>query len=301
MKAIIQSRYGGVDTLSIKEVGKPTIKENEILVEAHSANIASGDMRINTLDVPVFLKPIMRLIFGFKGPRRQIRGVTGAGIVSEIGSKVDNFKVGDEIYYINSMKAGCLAEYVVLNMNQVIAPIPSNISFNEASPLSFGAMTSLHFINEDSIQKDDAVLVYGASGAVGTYAVQLAKYYGAKVTAVSSKKNHELLLSIGADFVIDYKTEDFTKLDEKYDMVFDTVAKTRKKAVLKVLKPNGVYKSTKSLTAEKVSRLLTINEIVKEGKLKTVIEKAYPMTEFKEAHTHVYSKHKVGNVVIGIK
>lgn len=301
MKAIVQRRYGGAETLSLEEVKKPKIKDNQILVEAHSANIASGDMRINTLDIPKGLGFIMKLIFGFKGPRRKVRGVTGSGIIVETGKNVTNYKVGDEIYYINSMKAGCLAEYVALNMNQVMAEIPRGVTFNQASPLSFGAMTALHYINDKTVSMGDEILIYGASGAVGTYAVQLARYYGAEVTAVSSRKNHELLLSIGAKHTLDYKTEDFTTLSKKYDMVFDTVAKTKKREASKALKPNGKYKSTRTPTSEKISRLLTINEIVSKGRLKTVIAKEYSLEEYKEAHEHVYGKHKVGNVVINIK
>ena len=188
MKAIVQKEYGGVDKLTIEEVEKPVISKNDVLVEVRTANIASGDMRINTLDLPKLFIPIIKLIFGFKGPRSQIRGITGSGIISEIGNNVEEYKVGEKIYFINSRKAGCLAEYVVLNKKSIIANIPDNISFNEAAPLAFGAMSALYFINETTIQKDDQVLIYGASGSVGSYAVQLAKFYGAIVTAVCSEK-----------------------------------------------------------------------------------------------------------------
>ena len=301
MKAIVQKKYGGIETLSLEDVKKPKIKDNQILIEAYSANISSGDMRINTLDVPAILKPIMKLIFGFKGPRRKVRGVTGAGIIVETGKNVTNFETGQRVYYINSMKAGCLAEFLVLNMNQVIAEIPRGVTFNQASPLSFGAMTALHYINQNTVKENDEILIYGASGAVGTYAVQLARYYGAIVTAVASQKNHDLLKALGAKDTIDYTKVDFTTLEKKYDMVFDTVMKTNKKNVKKVLKPRGKYKSTRTPTAEKVSRLLTINEIVSKGRLKTIIDKEYTLEDYKEAHMHVYSKHKVGNVVITIK
>ena len=301
MKAVVQLEYGGVDKLTLKEVEKPVISKNEILVEVHTANIASGDMRVNTLDVPRILMPIMKLIFGFKGPRSQIRGVTGSGIISKIGNNVEEYKVGEKIYFINSIKAGCLAEYVVLNKKSVIANIPDNISFNEAAPLAFGAMSALHFINKSTIQKDDQVLIYGASGSVGSYALQLAKFYGAIVTAVCSENNHIIMKQIGADYVIDYHTVDFTKGNKKYDYVFDSVMKTKKKDVKKVLSSKGIYKTTKSPTSEKIKSLITINDIIKKGKLTTVIDKVYQLSNYKEAHEHVYSKHKVGNVVIKIK
>tara|TARA_B000000441_G_C21651622_1_gene295623 strand:- start:340 stop:891 length:552 start_codon:yes stop_codon:yes gene_type:complete len=182
----------------------------------------------------------------------------------------------------------------------VMAKIPQNMSFNESAPLAFGAMSALHFINEKTIQKDDQVLIYGASGSVGSYAVQFAKYYGAIVTAVCSEKNHKIMQQIGADYVIDYHKTDFTKGNKKYDFVFDTVMKTAKKDVKKILFTNGKYKTTKSPSSEKIERLKKINQIIKEGKLITVIDKVYKLQNYKEAHEHVYSKHKIGNVIVEI-
>lgn len=300
MKAIIQKKYGGVDKLTLKEVEKPTISKNQMLIKVYAANVSSGDMRLNTLDVPLLLIPMVKLIFGFKGPRNQIRGISGSGVVSEIGSNIKEYKVGDKIYFINTIKAGCLAEYVVLNNKSIISKIPDNLSFNEAAPLAFGAMSALHFINESTIQKGDQVLVYGASGSVGSYAIQLSKYYGATVTAVCSKKNHKIMQQIGADYVIDYHKTDFTKGNKKYDFVFDTVMKTAKKDVKKILFTNGKYKTTKSPSSEKIERLKKINQIIKEGKLITVIDKVYKLQNYKEAHEHVYSKHKIGNVIVEI-
>tara|TARA_B000000557_G_scaffold234139_1_gene209092 strand:- start:836 stop:1741 length:906 start_codon:yes stop_codon:yes gene_type:complete len=300
MKAIIQKKYGGVDKLTLKEVEKPTISKNQMLIKVYAANVSSGDMRLNTLDVPLLLIPMVKLIFGFKGPRNQTRGISGSGVVSEIGSNIKEYKVGDKIYFINTIKAGCLAEYVVLNNKSIISKIPDNLSFNESAPLAFGAMSALHFINESTIQKGDQVLVYGASGSVGSYAIQLSKYYGATVTAVCSKKNHKIMQQIGADYVIDYHKTDFTKGNKKYDFVFDTVMKTAKKDVKKILFTNGKYKTTKSPSSEKIERLKKINQIIKEGKLITVIDKVYKLQNYKEAHEHVYSKHKIGNVIVEI-
>ena len=301
MKAIIQKKYGGVDKLTLKEVEKPTISKNQMLIKVYAANVSSGDMRLNTLDVPLLLIPMVKLIFGFKGPRNQTRGISGSGVISEIGSNVKEYKIGDKIYFINTIKAGCLAEYVVLNKNSVISKIPDNISFNESAPLAFGAMSALHFINESTIQKGDQVLVYGASGSVGSYAIQLAKYYGAIVTAVCSEKNHKIMKKIGADYTIDYQKTDFTKGNKKYEFIFDTVMKTTKKDVKKVLSPNGKYKTTKSPTSEKIEKLKIINQIIKKGKLTTVIDKVYKLQYYKEAHEQVYSKHKTGNIIIEIE
>lgn len=301
MKAIIQKKYGGTDKLQLVEVPTPTIKDNEVLIEVYAANVASGDMRINTLDVPLMLRPLLRLIFGFTGPRKQIRGVTGSGKIVKIGPKVTTYKIGDRVNYINSMGAGCMAEYLSLKETSVMSKIHDNVSYNDAAPIPFGAMSAYHFINEDSIKQGDKVLIYGASGSVGSYALQLAKFYGAHVTAVTSKKNHDAMKSIGADAVIDYKTEDFRKTTDKYDVIFDAVLKINKKQVMEVLNPNGTFLSIKSLTKEKSSRIKILNDLLSKNEIKTLIDKVYDINEYKEAHKHVYGKHKVGNVVIEFK
>ena len=301
MKAIIQNKYGDASNLMMTEVEKPTPNENEVLIEVNTVNIASGDMRINTLDIPVGFKTIMKIMFGFNGPRRKVRGLTASGRIVEIGKNISKFKVDDRVYLINSMKAGCLAEYLVMNEKGIMVKVPESMTFEDAAPLAFGAMSSYHFINKNTVKKSDKVLIYGASGSLGTYAIQLAKYYGAEVTAVCSEKNHKVVLSLGADHVIDYKVTDFTKNNKKYDLVFDTVAKLKKRNVKESLTKSGKYVSSRSLTSEKVSKLNDINEIINDGGLKTYIEKIYPFEKFKEAHEHVYSKHKVGNIVINIK
>lgn len=300
MKAIIQNTYGGPDTLHLVEVEKPTVIEKELLIQIKATNIASGDMRVNTLDVPTLLKPLMRLIFGWKGPRNKVRGISASGVVVDTGSNVTNYTIGDSVYFINSMKAGCLAEYITLTEKSILAKKPDNISYKEAAPIAFGAMSAIHFINRQNIQVGQQVLIYGASGSVGSYALQLAKHYGAEVTAVSSKKNHEVLLTLGADHVIDYHTVDFRKANKKYDIIFDAVGKLTKKSCKEVLQKNGKYLSIKLPTKESVLRLERLNEIIEKGDLKTLIDKVYPLEQYKEAHTHVYGGHKVGNVVIQV-
>lgn len=301
MKAIIQKKYGGTDKLQLVDVATPTIKDNEVLIEVYAANVASGDMRINTLDVPLMLRPLLRLIFGFTGPRKAIRGVTGSGKIIKVGEKVSKYKIGDRVNYINSMGAGCMAEFLPLKETAVMSKIHDNVSYIDAAPIPFGAMSAYHFINEDSIKQGDKVLIYGASGSVGSYALQLAKFYGAHVTAVTSKKNHDAMKSIGADAVIDYKTEDFRKTTEKYDVIFDAVLKINKKQAMEVLNPNGTFLSIKSLTKEKSSRIKTLNDLLSKNEIKTLIDKVYDIHEYKEAHKNVYGKHKVGNVVIEFK
>ena len=301
MKAIVQHKYGGVNTLQLLDIQKPTIKANEVLIEVYAANVASGDMRINTIDVPWILKPILRLVFGISGPRKKVRGVTGSGVIEKIGSNVTKYKVGDRVNYINSMGAGCMAEFLVLKESSVMSTFSDEVTFEDAAPIAFGAMSAYHFINEEAISKGNQVLVYGASGSVGSYAVQLAKHYGATVTAVSSKKNHEVMKAIGSDFVIDYKSEDFTQGTIKYDVIFDAVSKTTKKQCKNVLKENGVYMSVRSMTKEKSSRVELLNDMLHKKQIKTVLDKVFELDEYKKAHELVYGKHKVGNVVIKIK
>jgi NADPH:quinone reductase-like Zn-dependent oxidoreductase len=298
MKAVTQNNYGGIEELTLTDIPKPMINNNEILIKTHAVNIASGDMRINTLSVPFYLKPIMRLVFGWKGPRRKVRGISASGVVAKIGSNISNYKIGDEVYFINSMKASCLADYVVLNEKSVMAKKPKNMSFVEAAPLAFGAMSAYHFINRKSIKKDDKVLIYGASGSVGSYALQLAKYYGAIVTAVSSEKNHPTLVTLGADHTIDYKQTDIASLTKKYDVIFDAVGKITKGKVKHILEKNGKYYTIKMPTKEQISRLIDLNEIIKANELQTLIDSEYSVEQFKEAHKKTYSGHKVGNVVI---
>lgn len=300
MKAIILKKYGGIDQLEMVETKKPIIGDDELLVKMKAANIASGDMRIHTQDAPGIPKFVMSLIFGFKKPRRQIRGISGSGVIETIGSKVSRYKKGDEIYFINSMKAGCYGEYVALREQSVIAKKPQNISFEEAAPLAFGAMSAYHFINSKTIKPGDRVLIFGASGSVGSYAAQLAMYYGAHVTAVASQKHHEKLRAVGIEKFIDYQVKDFRREKETYDVIFDAVMKINKKSCKHLLNENGKYYSIKSPTKEEVTRLLAINEIIKKDQLHTVIDQIYAYDEFREAHKKVYDNHKTGNVVLKI-
>jgi len=300
MKAVIQTRYGGPELLKLVSTPIPTVKENEILIQIKATNVSSGDWRVNTLSVPTILKPIMRSIFGFRGPRQKIRGITGAGTIIKTGSKVSSFEPGGHVYFINSIKAGCLAEFIVLKESSIIAKIPDTMNFTEAAPLAFGAMTAYHFINKNTIQQNMEVLIYGASGSVGSYAVQLAKYYGAEVTAVSSFKHHKELLKLGADHVIDYTQHDFRTDLKQFDVILDAVGKISKGSCKAVLNPTGKYYTVKSPTKEDSCRLESINKIIEEGRMKTLIDKVYPFNEFKEAHIHVYDGHKCGNVIIQV-
>lgn len=301
MKAIIQKKYGGPEVLKIMDVPKPVPNKNDVLVEVYTTNVSSGDTIVRSLNVPFPIKIIMRLMFGILGPRKKIPGYTAAGIVVEIGESVKEFKVGDKVYGINGTRSGCYSEYVCIKESGAIVHLPENLTFDEAAPIPFGAMSALHIMNKVTINKNDNVLIYGASGSVGTYAVQLAKYYGANVTAVCSTKNHDIVKSIGADKVIDYRKEDYTKLNKEYDIVFDAVGKTTKKQGSKILKDSGKYISIKSITTEKKEKLLTLNKIMSEFPITTIIDRTYSLDEIVEAHRYVDEGHKVGNVIIKVK
>jgi NADPH:quinone reductase-like Zn-dependent oxidoreductase len=301
MKAIVQYQYGSSDHLYLEDVVKPKIGENEVLIEVYAANVSSGDMRINTLDVPFGLKWIMRLVFGWKRPRQVIRGITAAGQVVAIGNCVSRFKIGDRVNFINSMKASCMAQYIALRETKIISKIGNNVSYVQAAPIAFGAMSAYHFINESNIKKDYQILIYGASGSVGSYAVQLAKHFKANVTAVCSGKNHVAIKSIGADYLIDYTKTNIKDVHNRYDVIFDAVAKLKKAEVKKLLKPKGKFLSIKTPTKEMQDRLDYMNELMSDGHIVSLIDYDYPLELFREAHDHVYSKHKVGNVTIIFK
>jgi NADPH:quinone reductase-like Zn-dependent oxidoreductase len=312
MKAVVQRRYGGPEEMHLEETAKPVPTPKQVLIEIHATNVSAGDWRVNTSTVPsAWMKPILRLVFGWSGPRQPIRGVTAAGVIVQVGDMVDassasSLKVGDRVYFINSLGAGCLAEFIALNPDSaVMSKIPAGMDYVHAAPLSFGAMTALHFLNEKTINSGMKVLVYGASGAVGSYAIQLAKHFGAgEVTAVASAGHHAALRELGADKLIDYKTTDFRNAEdgEKYDLIFVAVNQPVTKQSCKcVLAKDAKFCSVESLTDESSKKLQTLNAIVESGHLKTLIDKVYPLDQYREAHEHVYAGHKRGNVVIDMK
>lgn len=312
MKAVVQRQYGGPTAMHLQQMAKPVPTAKQVLIEIHATNVSAGDWRVNTLSVPsAWMKPIMRLIFGWSGPRQPIRGCTAAGVIVQAGERVDSssassFKVGDRVYFINTMGAGCLTEFIALNpYSAVMAKIPAGIDYVHAAPLSFGAMTALHFLNEKTITAGMKVLVYGASGAVGSYAIQLAKHFGAgEVTAVASAGHHAALRDLGADKLIDYKTTDFrnTEAGERYDLIFVAVNQPVTKQSCKcVLAKDAKFCSVESITEESSKKLQTLNAIVEAGHLKTLIDKVYSLDQYREAHEHVYAGHKRGNVVIDMK
>ena len=317
MKAVVYSNYGTPEVLSLAQVAKPEPKDNEVRIRIHATTVTSGDVRLRKADPFV-----MRFIFGLFKPKSPILGHEVGGVVEALGKKVTRFHIGDRVFGSTGMRSGTYAEYICLDEDAALAHTPDHVPHGEAATLTTGALTALHFINSANLQRGEHILIHGASGSIGTAAVQLAKAMGARVSAVCSTTNVELVRSLGADHVIDYKKDDFTKSGHSYDVIFSTVGRTSFAECKVLFNENGRYitsegaasdywnvlrskmlggpKVIAGVTSDAEEGIAHIRTMIEEGKLKAVIDRHYPLKAIVEAHRYVDQGHKRGNVVIDV-
>jgi len=318
MKAIVCKKYGAPEVLQLEEVEKPVPKKTEILIKNYATAVSSGDWKLRKAD-PF----IVRLFFGFFKPKKSIFGYVLAGEIEAIGKQVTQFKVGDKVFATTGMDLGAYAEYTCLDEQGIIAIKPNNMSYEEAAAIPFGGNTALYFLRKANIQQGQKVLIYGASGAVGSAAIQLAKYFGADVTGVSSTANLEWVKSLGADKLIDYTQTDFSKNGEQYDVIFDTVGKSSFAACKNSLTQTGTLllaaagilsmfkgvwlsivsrkKVVSGVMSETAEDLIFLKKLIERDKFKATIDRDYPLEQIAEAHRYVEKGHKKGNVIITLE
>ncbi len=327
MKAIVYTEYGSPEVLHLKDVEKPAPKDNEVLIKIHATTVTTGDVNARGFTfVPPGFGPLPRLMFGIRAPKLSVLGSDVSGEIEAVGKDVTLFKVGDQVFGMDGENLGTYAQYVCRSEEGPLVIKPANLTHEEAAAIPFGFSTALYFLREKAnIQKGQKVLINGASGGVGTAAVQLAKHFGAEVTGVCSTKNLEFVKSLGADKVIDYTQEDFTQSSQTYDIIFDTVVgKTSYSKCKDSLKENGFYLAVAGglkealqmqwtsvigskkvifgggMACERKEYLLFIKELAEAGEIKPVIDRTYPLEQMAEAHWYVDQGHKKGTVVITV-
>jgi len=319
MKAVICPKYGPPEVLQFVEIAKPVPRNNEVLVKIRAVGVAVADSRVRSFTIPKGFEIPARFMLGFTGPRHNILGVEFAGDVEAVGKNVSTFKAGDAVFGETLSAMGANAEYKCFKEGSPVAIKPFNISYEEAAAIPIGALTAVHFLKRANLKAGQKILVYGASGSVGTYALQVARHFGAEVTGVCGASNIELVKSLGAHKVIDYTQGDFASRLEKYDVVFVAIDKLPFSVANQALNENGVYlnvtapfrnsemrkvKNKKVIVGEgskeTPGEMTYVKELVEKGVIRAVIEKVYPFDQIIEAHRHVDKGHKKGNVVVRV-
>ncbi|MFL6246255.1 MAG: NAD(P)-dependent alcohol dehydrogenase [Thermoanaerobaculia bacterium] len=305
MKAVICTRYGAPEALRLAEVETPSPRPGQVRIRIRATAVTASDSLVRGLKVPARYRLLIRLLFGWKAPRRPILGMVLAGEIDALGRNVSAFKVGDQVFGLTQRLFGTNAQYICWPENGVLTMRPANLTFEEAAALPYGGLIALFFMRKAEIKAGQDVLVYGASGAIGTAAVQLIGERGARVTGVCSTANVPLVESLGASTVIDYTHEDFTRRPERYDVIFDAVGRRKSAQALvdakRALRPGGRIISVDD-AFPRLSRadLIVLKELAESGALKPVIDRTYPLQEMAEAHRYVDGGHKKGNVIVTV-
>ena len=320
MKAILYIEYGSADVLRLEEIARPTPNDAEILIRVRAAEVTKTDCELRSFSFPVkwFWLPL-RLVMGITRPRRQVLGGYFSGEVEAVGKDVSKFKVGDQVFGSAGLRMGAYGEYVCLPAEYTISAKPSNMSFEEAAAVPLGGLNAFHFLRLARVQKGEKVLINGAGGSIGTFAVQIAKDMGAEVTAVDSGIKQNMLRRIGADHFFDYTTEDFTKSGQRYDVIFDMVARSSYSGCVATLNPKGRYvmgnprlwdmlrsavtsvftdkKAVFAFAGETEEELFALKEMIEDGNIKSTVDRVYPMERVAEAHRRVETEQRLGSVV----